>query len=348
MTEGLEQKTQPNAVAWPLALLVALGIASFLGWHVYHDLAPGATGGDFSVYRNAARHLLAGRNPYDFDTLLYPLPVAIVVVPLAGLDPVFGAATFAGLGIIALVYGLLRRFGWPGLAMLASPAFFLGFYYLQWSPYIVAGALLPWLGAIGAAKPNVALATFAYRPNVPTIVGGVVMLVLAFVLVPTWVTDWLGDIGRQSAPHTASVGWPLGAVGLLGALRWRTPQGRVLLVATLSPLNPQIYDHLAFWLVARNWRESAFLSVCAWAGFLSFLATAPHDLTRDASPAQIAVSLGVNLPATIIVLRQRNRGNVPAWMEKVVGRLPRWLRGEPIVAIEPGSPDQTIASTGVI
>ena len=244
-------------------MLVAVGLAVFLGWQIYgHELAAGATGGDFAVYRDAARQLLAGRNPYDFGTLLYPLPAAVVVVPLSEFDPVLGAALFAGLGVLALVYGLLRSFGWPGLMMLASPAFFLGYYYLQWSPYIVAGALIPWLGAIGAAKPNVAFAAFAYRPNRAPLIGGAALVALSFALVPGWLGDWIGDVGRQTAPHTASIGWPFGAVGLLGALRWRTPQGRVLLAATLSPLNAQIYDHLAFWLVARNWRESLFLSMC--------------------------------------------------------------------------------------
>jgi len=291
-----------------------------------HELAAGGSGGDFAVYRNAALKLLSGVNPYG-NALLYPLPSVITVVPIVGPRAVIGAGLFTGLSSLALIYGLLRRFGWPGLVMLASPAFFLGWFYLQWSPLIVAGAFLPWIGGFGAAKPNVAFGAFAYRPSWGTLIGGMVLLLISWIWVPSWFGDWLADLSRQTAPHTSPVKWPVGAFGLLAILRWRRPEARALLATTLSPLNPQFYDHLGVWLSAASWRDSLILSACGWVGFLTFVATAPHDLTRNALPAHLSLSLGVYLPAALLLLRHPNTGELPPRLERATRWLPRWLRG---------------------
>ena len=98
---------------------------------------------------------------------------------------------------------------------------------------------------------------------------------------------------------------------------------------TLSPLNPQIYDHLGVWLAVPDWRESLILSALGWIGFLILVGTAPHDLTRNAFPAHLSLTLGVYLPAAILVLRRPNRGPLPERLERLAQRLPRWLRGTP-------------------
>jgi len=180
------------------------------------------------------------------------------------------------------------------------------YYNIQWAPLIAAGALFPVLGWVGAAKPNLGLAAFAYRPNWWTVVGGTLLVVLAFFLVPAWPLGWLAHIRMQPLPHTAPLMWPFGAVALLGLLRWRTPEGRLLAAMAVLPSAAQVYDHLLVWLVPKGWRETLALTVAAWIGHLVLLATAPHDLTRDARPAHWAISLGVYVPATVLVLRRRN------------------------------------------
>jgi MYXO-CTERM domain-containing protein len=316
------------------AALVALGIALVLGWQTFaHETAVGNTGGDFIVYVRAARTLLAGANPYHEDVLLYPLASIVIVLPVARLHPVLGVAIFSVAGGLALSYGLLRRFGWPGLVMLLSPSFFLGWYYMQWSPLIVAGALLPWLGGIGAAKPNLALATFAYRPSWQTIVGGLVLAAISWLLLPTWLTDWFAAVAREPTAHTPPLRWPVGLLGLLGLLRWRRREGRALVVMTLSPLNPQFYDHLGVWLAAASWRDSLVLSACGWVGFLAFLATAPHDLTKNPLPAHLSVALGVYLPAALLLLRHPNMAEPSAG--GVVGDVPE-TREEGVTTVYTG------------
>ncbi len=308
--------------------MTLIALATFLGWRTYvHEVAAGMTGGDFGHFRNAALDVLAGKNPYDAGVIPYPLPTLLLVAPLTPLPPVVGAGVFTGIGVAALTYGLLTRLGWQGLAMLASPAFFLGWFYLQWSPLIVAGAFLPWLGGLSIAKPNVGIAPFAYRPAWSAVTVSVALFVISFFIVPTWFTDWLTDIPQQRAPHTAPLLWPLGAAGLVGAFRWRRPEGRALMAMTLVPLNPQIYDHLGVWLATPQWKDSLILSACGWVGFVAFLATAPHDLTRDPFSAHLSLGLGVYLPAAILILRRPNTGALPERVERYAARLPRWLRG---------------------
>ena len=289
------------------AALVALAIALVLGSQtVAHERLAGGSGGDFGAFRAVTLALLGGKNPYDLGVVPYPLPSLLVIAPLTPLPPVVGAGVFTGLGVLALVYGLLRQRGWGGLAMLTSPAFFLGWYYLQWSPLIVAGALLPWLGGAGVCKPNVWIAAFAYRPRWQALVAAAALIAVSFLILPYWLTDWVHDLPQQRTPHTPPLVWPLGAVGLVGLLRWRTREGRALVAMTLSPLNPQVYDHLGVWLAVRGWRESLVLSACGWVGFLTFVATAPHDLTKDASLAHLSLTLSVYLPAAAMVLLARH------------------------------------------
>jgi hypothetical protein len=271
----------------------------------------GGSGGDFGAFREVTLVLLRGGNPYALGTIPYPLPALLVIAPFTWFRPTIGAALFVACGVWALLYGILRVRGWAGLTVLASPAFFLGWFYLQWSPLIVAGALVPWLGGLGVAKPNVAVAPFLFRPRWEPLVVSAALLALSFVLVPSWLGDWLHDIPQQRTTHTAPLLWPFGAIGLLGLLRWREPEGRLLIGMTLSPLNPQIYDHLGLWLVPKGWRESLALSACAWVGFLAFIASAPHDLTRDPRPAQLAVALGAYAPATLILLAGRLNRRAP-------------------------------------
>jgi hypothetical protein len=288
------------------AALAACLVAVATGALVAHNVPE--SGGDFSVYWAALRD----GNPYARG-LLYPLPTLLILLPLRWVSPHDGAVAFMAISVGLMVFGAVRAFGWPSLVMLLSPAFWSNLWDLQWGPLLVAAALLPACGFLAAGKANVGLAALAYKPNKWAIGGFAALVVLSLVVMPTWPYEMMHQVApaapagappARRVPHTPPALWPGGALGLLGALRWREPRGRVLLACTLIPASAQLYDHLLVWLACRDWRESLGLSVAAWVGYIAFLATAPHDLTRDPFPFQVSIALSVYAPAALFMLRR--------------------------------------------
>ena len=298
------------------AALVAVTVGCLLGWWCYVRLTanPGTRALDFTYAWRAAGHLLAGRDPYASmprapytagGLFLYPLTTALVATPFASLKVVVAGSVFFALSSAAMAYAVARRAPHLSLAFF-SPAFVLAYYNIQWSPLVFASALLPALGWLCVAKPNLGLEAFAYAPRWSTVSGAVAIGVLALALEPRWPLDWLAQLRQQEAPHDPPLLWPLGLVGLAGLLRWRTREGRLLAVATIAPAMSLPYDHLLLWLIARTWREAALLTVTSWCGYLAVLATAPHDLTKAPQLTQLLLALGLYLPAAGIVLARRN------------------------------------------
>lgn len=310
------------------------------GWWCHDYLARNSQfwAADFTFPWRAAGHLLAGRDPYQqmprvatyaaSGPFPYPLTSALLALPFARLSPPAAGGAFIGLSLGLLAFGLTRTTLWPLVAFLSAPAV-LTLTTTQWSPLIMASILLPGFGWVGAAKPNLGLVAFVLRPRWSTIIGGVVLLAIAFVLVPRWPLEWLEHLRLATLTYRPVVVWPLGAVALLSALRWRTFEGRALLAMLLVPVAPFHYDHLLLWLIPRSWRESLVLSACSWASVIAVLATTPHDLTRDARLVQGLIVVGMYVPATIIVLRRPNEGAVSARVERIAARLPTSLRGQP-------------------
>jgi hypothetical protein len=294
----------------------AVVVASLFFWWTFVRLHanPGTHALDFTYAWRAAGHLLAGRDPYSHmpaapyttgGLFLYPLTTAVVALPFARLPVALAGAAFFAVSVGLLVYGLLRSQPWRTL-VLFSPAFVLAYYNVQWSPLIMAGAILPRLGWVVVAKPNIGIEAFAYRPRWSAIVAGAAFLLLSIMLDPAWPRGWLGHLGAQEAPHLPPAAWPLGVVGLVGLARWRTPEGRLLLAATLAPAMSLPYDHLLLWLVPRHWQEAAVLTFTAWVAYAAVLATAPHDLTTAPAFVQLLLVIGMYVPAAAFVLRYPN------------------------------------------
>ena len=283
---------------WAWSVAFAASIAT--GFVVAHNVP--SHGGDFSYYWAAARVLLDGGNPYR-QGFIYPFPTLLVLLPLTALPVRDGAVVFMAASVGLMVFGLLRAIGWPSLVLVLSPAFWDALWKLQWGPLLIAAALVSPLGFLAAGKANVGIAALAYRPNKWSVGGFAAIVLLSLILLPTWPFDIVRTLPGAPAPHTPPVRWVTGAIGLLGALRWREPRGRVLVACTLLPASAQLYDHLIVWLAARDWRESLMLTAAAWLGYIAFLATAPHDLTKDATPAQLSIALSVYVPAGLMMLR---------------------------------------------
>jgi hypothetical protein len=256
------------------------------------------------------------------------MPALLVAGLVAWLSPVAAGGVFFGLSSAVLAYVIIRK-DTTHVPIFLNASFARAALSVQWSPLIAAAAVAPGaLGWLAATKPTTGAVALLYRPRWRGFIGAAVFAALSLLVMPTWPKDWLEAV-RHVPNHTAPVAWPLGAVGLLGLLRWRTGEGRLLVAMTLVPQVPWYYDQLLLALTARTERQSYFLAACSWAAYIAM------HITKDVNSGAFVViepyiTLGFYLPAAIVVLLHPNRGNLPGWLERIVRAFPTWLRGLPL------------------
>ena len=303
--------TAPSRLARAgVAGLIGLAVAGYVLLFYRHQ-SPLAVS-DFDAIWTAARALRASHDPYGAIqsppwpwNLQYPLPAVLIALPFSILPLVFARAVFMGISAGLLAYGLARRAWWP-LIMLAGGQMFFAIQSVQWTPLFAAAVLLPPLQVLWAVKPTTGLTLFAAYPNWRTVLGGLVLLILAFLAWPHWLDGWLA--AARIAPHRPAILRPGGVLLLLALLRWRLPEGRQLAVLALMPLSPHLYEALPLMLVARSRRELLVLAVCGTIG-LAAGAITPHAVGPDHGPIPWAVVfLTGYLPALVVVLKHRNAG----------------------------------------
>jgi len=269
--------------------IIATALGGWGAFIAYFSMAshPAHLAKDFSYPWRAARALLAGQNPYEvmravgeypFNSgLLYPLPAALVASPLANVRPEIAGAIFVGLSSALLAWGLLRDSPYRLPLFLSAPfvqAAILG----QWSPLLTAAALMPSLQFLAAAKPTVGLAAWIYNPSRRGIIGGLILVAIAFLILPRWLGDWL-DVASGMNKYRGPATTLLGSFLLLGLLRWRRREGRLFVAMSLIPQLPVFYDSLILWLIPSTLWRSVTFSAVSWVGYLAWY---PHHT----SPAQ--------------------------------------------------------------
>jgi len=242
---------------------------------------------DFDQVWFGSRALLARRDPYAYvpkpfipGPLFYPAPALIVglpfsLLPIMAARVVFGAVT-AGIATWAILRH--HRHAWP---LLLSAPLWYGVARGQWAPLLVAGALIPSLGGVMAAKPSIGLAAFAYRPSLAAVIGGVVLTLISFALAPTWLAEWLAS--ARTAPHVmVPMLMPLGVVLLVALGRWRRPDARLLGVLACVPQSPAAYELFVMALVPRTLRQALIMGL-SWN--VLYVAT---NATHDSTPSTVA------------------------------------------------------------
>jgi len=325
-----------------IAVAAGIGILATVAAHAHLTLFENVLGFDFTWPWRAARILLTGSNPYQvirpagvfpFDAYFkYPLPAALVALPFARLSGAGAAAAFGGISAGLLTYGLTEQ-SWGRLFILMSPPFVDVLFSGQWSTLLMAGALVPAVSWVAVCKPTVGLAVFAYRPNRWALLGGAILLAVSFVVLPSWLSDWLDilrrdDLARWYMAPVALIGGP---VLLLALLRWRRPEARYLLLISVTPHVLWFYTAFLVMLIAQTRREAqimSLLSVAAWFGCSWWLAGRTFNAV-GASFAGYWLLGFMFVPALVMVLHRPNEGTVPAWLERRVSSLPGWLRGTP-------------------
>jgi hypothetical protein len=284
---------------------------------------------DFTGVWRAAGHLIRGCNPYTcipagldypLGRLAYPLPAAIVALPLAGFAPHVAAGIFVGVGMATLAFAVFVRAP-HRLLMFASPPFVMAFSLVQWSPLLTAAGMIEPLGVLAVCKPNLGLALFARRPTIWIVAGGAVLAAVSFWLVPTWLNDWLGGV-RGMNYYKSPVAVPGGFLLLLAALRWRDPDARFLLALSIIPTNLILYDQLPLFLIARTRREMLILFGGSWLAPLVSKAVTPAWIRDEAfgqTFMRVPVVALMFLPALYIVLSRSNESG-PDLVDRLFNR----------------------------
>jgi hypothetical protein len=231
--------------------LVAGALAGLICWIAYRIPPPSTS--DFEPLWVAARALRAGQDPYDVVPttgtrypLYYPLPAVLISWPLGLLSFPWARVVWAALGAALFVLAALR-YQRGLLPALLSASFLNAVIQGQWSPLLTAAAALPALSWIWAAKPSVGAALFAAYPNRRAVLGGLLLVGLAFVVFPVWPMRWLEALRETN--HVAPIGRPGGIVLLLALLRWRMPEGRLLAGMALVPQTIGLYEALPLFLI---------------------------------------------------------------------------------------------------
>jgi hypothetical protein len=314
-------KSPKEVLDWRFRLLVAVSIGAVAGAYCYaamsHSTSPNQAA-DFTWYWLAARALIQRHDPYVAVQAggvyqlvmpwIYPLTTAVLVVPFAlVLNPVLSASAFITLSA-ALLSWCLSREGYSRFPIFLSVPFLWAANSGQLSPLMTASALVPWLGWIAPVKPNLGIATLAYRPARIAIIGSVVFVLFCFAIQPNWLIQWIQALPNRPAGVYRS---PLLATGgfaiLLVLLRWKRPETRLLLALAVVPQNLLFYDQLLLWLIPQTWKESALLSVLSFvalfAGNSGFSPTATNaEVVGHYAPM---INAFLFLPCVIMILRRR-------------------------------------------
>lgn len=329
-------------VAWHVRLALSMALGTLAAYRTFlTSVLDPLDPPDFQQVWFAARALLHGQDAYaligpgrafDFPFgFFYPLPAAVLTIPLTPLSGQWACTVFAFLGAAAFAWALMEH-GYAPLLGFCSAGMVIASQEAQWSPLLASAVAIPAVGVIFAAKPTIGAAIFAARPSWWPIVGGAVLVAIAFLLQSHWVSSWLATVAvKRPAPGGSVFLVPLrltaGPLILLALTRWRRPEARLLVALACVPQSIGLYESVPLLLIPRSWKESGLLCALSY-GVLwwAMQHTGPTDLIRLTQAGRASVLL-LYLPCTLMVLRRPNEGTVPAWIERVTLRWPTWLRG---------------------
>jgi hypothetical protein len=269
---------------------------------------------DFDFLYQAATRLLQGENPYPQASqwFPYPLPAVLVAVPftlipLGPARPIFDVLVGG-----AFVYALWKYRGVYSLLAVASGAYLLAMWHGQTTPLMVAAALIPAVGFLLAMRPNTAAALWIARPSLRTLLAASLVLALSLVVRPSWPWDWWLALPPDLTALMPPLLRPAGFLLLLAALRWRLPEGRLLLATAFIPQSTLPYELIPLALIPANSREMGLYAVGTW---ITVAASEGLHLSESMSRWTAAgwpVTLGaVYLPMLYLVLRRNNGRKAP-------------------------------------
>jgi hypothetical protein len=298
------------------AVALLAGIVSALFVLVLYSQQASGVVSDWDATWVGARALLRGESPYAAVQMPpwpwrinYPLPAIVLSVPFALLPLSLARGVFVGLGTAIFTFVVTRHAWWP-LYFVLSTAMLWSWIAVKWEPLLVAAALTPALGWILTVKPTMGFALWAAYPRRAAVIGGLILVALSFLAYPRWVQEWLGSLA--GTPHRPHIIRPGGFLLLLGLLRWRRPEGRLLAVLCLIPQTTGLYEVLPLGLLAENRMQAALFAGATLAAHLLYF-LGPQGPWPVGAEYQWWVMLAtLYLPALVLVLRRPNSPPLPS------------------------------------
>jgi hypothetical protein len=297
-----------------VAIGLALGVMPLLAV-VYGQVAP-ATPTDIIQHWLAARALWQGENPYTVVQAwgwgypyLYPLPAAVVALPLAPLPMAIARLVFASLSVAVLAYALTAVSWWPLLWIASGPSLqALG--VAQWSPLFTAAVTLPALRGLWIVKPNAGLALAAgYGVGRRGLIVAAILLLVSLAWRWHWPLEWWQGV---QAPHPQVVPpilRPGGLLLLLALFRWRRPEARLLIALGCVPQTGALYELVPLGLIPATLREMILLTGTSQVALLLLHPNSDYpNLAASFAGAWPKVLSLIYVPALMIVLARPNVG----------------------------------------
>ena len=262
---------------------------------------------DFSWPWRAARALLDGLDPYQVIQatgpypynvgLLYPLPAGILAIPFAPFPPALAGALFVGISATLLAWGLTKESP-HRLVLFTSAPFCMAALLGQWSPILMAAALMPALQLVCAAKPNIGLVSLIYRPSWKGVAAAFALGAVGLLLVPRWPMEWLEAV--KAAPRYRGPAFSLlGAFTLLGLWRIRRKEGRLYVAMALVPQLSLFYDQLPLWFIPNTIWRSLVLTILSWVAWFQWYPS--RGLTSSVTVANPWILAMIYLPALVML-----------------------------------------------
>lgn len=295
------------------ALAVILGI--FWGGACFGIVTMfGIGAADFTHALTEARALWAGHNPYLHEPgpywIPYPIPAALLAMPVAWLKDTWAAGAFMGISAGLLCWGILRSGEKWRLGLLFSWPFLYAVIFAQWSPLLCAIWFFPLLAPLVLAKPNIALPlvlagkalTARYRWQ--TVGISAMVLAVSLVLRPSWPWEWIQQTSQYQGWKPPLLILPFGPLILAALWCWRDRRAWLILCMAAVPQRV-FYDQLPLLLAPQTERQQFFLVCSSWISYL-VLWLSPNMAQMPGGP-QMWVVVGHYLPAVGVLLWPRVR-----------------------------------------
>ena len=295
-----------------VALVIALAFVAgsrFL-FSIWMPDRPGA----FDFLYDAAARLLQGENPYPpaAQWFPYPLPAVLLAVPFTAIPRELARLIFDVLVGWAFVYALWRHRGTYALLAVVSGAYLFALTNGQATPLMVAATLVPALGFLLAVRPNTSAALWIAWPSLRALLAASLFVALSFAVLPTWPWDWWMAVPLDHTPLLPPILRPFGFVLLLAAVRWRAPEGRLILAIAFIPQTTLPYELVPLALIPANRFEMAIYVVGSWVAVVAagglHLNGSMAEWTATGWPVTLCA---VYLPMMYLVLRRPGGKSAP-------------------------------------